>query len=115
VEQLHKIFKLCGSPSDDYWRKSKLRHSTVFKPTKPYRRHIEETFNYVHSVAIRLMETLLAIDPSQRGSALFPLKSEVLKSEAKMQKSTWKYAAINSLHSYAMWPRGLQSPYSENL
>ncbi|GJW09915.1 probable serine/threonine-protein kinase [Tanacetum coccineum] len=73
VEQLHKIVKLCGSPSDDYWRKSKLRHSAVFKPTKPYRRHIEETFNDVPSVAIRLMKTLLAIDPSQRGSALFPL------------------------------------------
>ncbi|GJY38668.1 cycloartenol synthase [Tanacetum coccineum] len=29
---------------------------------------------------------------------------KVLKSETKMQKSTWKYAAINSLHSYAMWP-----------
>lgn len=76
VEQLHKIFKLCGSPSDDYWRQSKLRHSAVFKPTQPYRRRIEDTFKDVPSVAIRLMETLLAIDPSQRGSALFALKSE---------------------------------------
>ncbi|RVW71929.1 putative serine/threonine-protein kinase [Vitis vinifera] len=46
VEQLHKIFKLCGSPSEDYWRKSKL------------------------------METLLSIDPADRGSAAFALKSE---------------------------------------
>ncbi|KAI7749919.1 hypothetical protein M8C21_008249 [Ambrosia artemisiifolia] len=76
VEQLHKIFKLCGSPSEDYWRKSKLRHSTVFKPTQSYRPRIEETFKGVPSVAIRLMETLLAVDPSQRGTALFALKSE---------------------------------------
>ncbi|TVU22756.1 hypothetical protein EJB05_32474 [Eragrostis curvula] len=32
VEQLHKIFKLCGSPSEEYWRKSKLPHATIFKP-----------------------------------------------------------------------------------
>ncbi|KAL4585260.1 hypothetical protein LXL04_009876 [Taraxacum kok-saghyz] len=76
VEQLHKIFKLCGSPSEDYWRKSKLRHSAVFKPTQPYRCRIEDTFKDVPSVAITLMETLLAIDPSQRGTALFALKSE---------------------------------------
>ncbi|KAK9078760.1 hypothetical protein SSX86_002818 [Deinandra increscens subsp. villosa] len=76
VEQLHKIFKLCGSPSEDYWKKSKLRHSTVFKPTQPYRRRIEESFKDVPSVAIRLMETLLSIDPSQRGTALLALKSE---------------------------------------
>ncbi|KAJ9562901.1 hypothetical protein OSB04_008061 [Centaurea solstitialis] len=76
VEQLHKIFKLCGSPSEDYWRKSKLRHSAVFKPTQPYRRRIEETFKDIPAVAIGLMETLCAIDPSQRGTALFALKSE---------------------------------------
>nr|GEY07079.1 hypothetical protein [Tanacetum cinerariifolium]GEY17096.1 hypothetical protein [Tanacetum cinerariifolium] len=29
---------------------------------------------------------------------------KVLKSETKMQKSKRKYAAINSLHSYATWP-----------
>lgn len=78
VEQLHKIFKLCGSPSEDYWRKSKLRHSAVFKPTQPYRRRIEETFKEVPSVAIGLMEILLSIDPSQRGTALFALNSEVM-------------------------------------
>ncbi|XP_071697046.1 probable serine/threonine-protein kinase At1g54610 isoform X2 [Rutidosis leptorrhynchoides] len=76
VEQLHKIFKLCGSPSDEYWAKSKLRHSTVFKPAQPYSRRILESFKNVPTVAIRLMETLLAIDPSQRGTALFALKSE---------------------------------------
>lgn len=76
VEQLHKIFKLCGSPSEDYWRKSKLPHSTVFKPVQPYRRRLEETFKDFPSPAIELMETLLAIDPAHRGTAAFALKSE---------------------------------------
>ncbi|KAI3801553.1 hypothetical protein L1987_29661 [Smallanthus sonchifolius] len=35
VEQLHKVFKLCGSASDNYWITSKLPHSAVFKPVQP--------------------------------------------------------------------------------
>ncbi|XP_024994295.1 probable serine/threonine-protein kinase At1g54610 isoform X2 [Cynara cardunculus var. scolymus] len=76
VEQLHRIFKLCGSPSDDYWTKSKLPHSTVFKPAQPYERRMQEAFKDFPSPAIQLMETLLAIDPQQRGTAALVLKSE---------------------------------------
>ncbi|KAK4486936.1 hypothetical protein RD792_006250 [Penstemon davidsonii] len=69
VEQLHKIFKLCGSPSEEYWRKSKLPHSTVFKPIQPYKRRIAETFRDLPDAAVGLMETLLSVDPSDRGTA----------------------------------------------
>lgn len=31
MEQLHKIFKLCGSPSEDYWRKSKLPQHLLWR------------------------------------------------------------------------------------
>lgn len=78
VEQLHKIFKLCGSPSEDYWRKSKLPHSPVFKPIQPYRRRIVETFKDLPGAAVGLMEILLSIDPSDRGTASRALNSEVL-------------------------------------
>ncbi|GKA42354.1 probable serine/threonine-protein kinase, partial [Tanacetum coccineum] len=44
VEQLHKIFKLCGSPSEEYLRKSRLPHATIFKPQQPYKRCVSETF-----------------------------------------------------------------------
>ncbi|GLU23362.1 hypothetical protein SLE2022_393780 [Rubroshorea leprosula] len=76
VEQLHKIFKLCGSPSEDYWRKSKLPHATIFKPQQPYRRCVAETFKEFPVPALALMETLLCIDPADRGSAASALKSE---------------------------------------
>ncbi|PON68017.1 Serine/threonine protein kinase [Parasponia andersonii] len=76
VEQLHKIFKLCGSPSEDYWRKSKLPHATIFKPQQPYRRCVAETFKEFPAPALALMETLLSIDPADRGSAASALKSE---------------------------------------
>ncbi|KAJ6728081.1 hypothetical protein OIU74_006187, partial [Salix koriyanagi] len=76
VEQLHKIFKLCGSPSEDYWRKSKLPHATIFKPQQPYRRCVADTFKEFPPPALALMETLLSIDPADRGSAASALRSE---------------------------------------
>ncbi|KAK6241693.1 hypothetical protein SCA6_007082 [Theobroma cacao] len=81
VEQLHKIFKLCGSPSEEYWKRAKLPHSTVFKPLHPYRRCVAETFKDFPSPAVSLMETLLSIDPVHRRTAAFALKSEFFKTE----------------------------------
>ncbi|XP_027354446.1 probable serine/threonine-protein kinase At1g54610 isoform X3 [Abrus precatorius] len=76
VEQLHKIFKLCGSPSEEYWRKSRLPHATIFKPQQPYRRCVVDTFKDFPAPALALMETLLSIDPADRGTAASALESE---------------------------------------
>ncbi|TMW96115.1 hypothetical protein EJD97_007908 [Solanum chilense] len=76
VEQLHKIFKLCGSPSEEYWKKSRLPHATIFKPQQPYRRCVAETFKEFPAPALALIETLLSIDPADRGSSGSALKSE---------------------------------------
>ncbi|KAG5545273.1 hypothetical protein RHGRI_017661 [Rhododendron griersonianum] len=87
VKQLHKILELCGSPSEDYWRKSKLPHSTVFKPLQPYKqrlvetfkdfpKRLAETFKDFPPLAVRLMETLLSVDPENWGTAASALKSE---------------------------------------
>ncbi|XP_075476495.1 putative serine/threonine-protein kinase At1g54610 isoform X1 [Primulina tabacum] len=76
VEQLHKIFKLCGSPSEEYWRKSKLPHATIFKPQQPYNRHVAETFKDFPAPALALIEILLSIDPADRGSTSSALKNE---------------------------------------
>uniref|UniRef100_A0A7N0T922 Protein kinase domain-containing protein n=1 Tax=Kalanchoe fedtschenkoi TaxID=63787 RepID=A0A7N0T922_KALFE len=81
VEQLHKIFKLCGSPSEDLWRKSKLPNAAIFKPREQYRRCIAETFKDFPGPAIRLMETLLSLDPAARGTAARALKSEYFSVE----------------------------------
>lgn len=79
MEQLHKIFKLCGSPSEDYWRKSKLPHATIFKPQQPYRRCVAETFKDFPESALDLVEKLLSIDPADRGSAASALKNQVIE------------------------------------
>lgn len=76
VEQLHKIFKLCGSPSEEYWKKSKLPHATIFKPQQPYKRCIRETFKDFPSSSLSLIETILSIDPADRGTASAALKNE---------------------------------------
>eukprot|EP00262_Sarcandra_glabra_P006890 TRINITY_DN19454_c0_g1_i1.p1 TRINITY_DN19454_c0_g1~~TRINITY_DN19454_c0_g1_i1.p1 ORF type:complete len:321 (+),score=68.34 TRINITY_DN19454_c0_g1_i1:145-963(+) len=76
VEQLHKIFKLCGSPSEEYWKKSKLPHATIFKPQQPYKRCIAETFKHFPSSSLPLIEMLLAIDPAERQTASAALMSE---------------------------------------
>ncbi|XVE54752.1 hypothetical protein DITRI_Ditri03aG0106900 [Diplodiscus trichospermus] len=76
VEQLHKIFKLCGSPPEDYWKKSKLPHATVFKPQQPYDSCLRETFKDLPATAVKLIETLLSVEPYKRGTASSALKSE---------------------------------------
>ncbi|XP_030934839.1 probable serine/threonine-protein kinase At1g54610 isoform X2 [Quercus lobata] len=76
VEQMHKIFKLCGSPSEDYWQKSKLPHATSFKPQHRYRRFVADTFKDFPSSALALVDKLLSIEPEKRGSAASALRSE---------------------------------------
>ncbi|KAG6793834.1 hypothetical protein POTOM_003058 [Populus tomentosa] len=97
VEQLHKIFKLCGSPSEDYWRKSKLPHATIFKPQQPYRRCVAETFKEFPAPALALMETLLAIDPADRGSAASALRSEAIHTTLKLYHKGFRLCLMSSL------------------
>lgn len=76
VEQIHKIFKLCGSPPDEYWKKSKLPHATLFKPQQPYDSCLRETFQDLPTTNVNLLETLLSVEPYKRGTASSALASE---------------------------------------
>ncbi|KAK4803434.1 hypothetical protein SAY86_003251 [Trapa natans] len=81
VEQLHKIFKLCGSPPDDYWRRSRLPHATLFKPQQPYYSSLRETFRDLPPSAVNLIQTLLSVEPQKRGTASHALSSEYFRSK----------------------------------
>ncbi|RCV13823.1 hypothetical protein SETIT_2G376800v2 [Setaria italica] len=81
VEQLHKIFKLCGSPADDYWKKSKLPHATIFKPHHPYPSTLRDVFKEVPGNALSLLETLLSVEPYKRGTAAGALSSEFFRTK----------------------------------
>ncbi|KAE8668022.1 hypothetical protein F3Y22_tig00112349pilonHSYRG00050 [Hibiscus syriacus] len=76
VEQLHKIFKLCGSPPDDYWKNVRLPHATIFKPQQPYDSILRDTFKDLPVSAVNLIETLLSVEPYKRGTASSALASE---------------------------------------
>ncbi|CDY60604.1 BnaCnng36580D [Brassica napus] len=81
VEQLHKIFKLCGSPTEDYWRKLKLPLSAAFRPALPYGRRVADMFKNLPTNVLSLLEALLSIDPDRRGSAVRALESEYFRTE----------------------------------
>jgi serine/threonine protein kinase len=77
VEQLHKIFKLCGSPSEDFWANLKLSRATIFKPQHPYRRCVNDVYKDFPTTALTLLDYLLAVEPGNRGTAASALDSEV--------------------------------------
>lgn len=74
---MHKIFKLCGSPSDKYWQKRKYVDATSFKPQQPYKRRLSETFRNFPPSALSLVDKLLSMEPEDRGSATSALNCEV--------------------------------------
>ncbi|XP_072973967.1 probable serine/threonine-protein kinase At1g54610 [Typha angustifolia] len=76
VEQLHKIFKLCGSPSEEFWTNLKLSCATIFKPQHPYQRCVGEAFKDFPPSALALLDCLLAVEPVARGTAASALQSE---------------------------------------
>ncbi|KAH6797187.1 Protein kinase superfamily protein [Perilla frutescens var. hirtella] len=81
VEQLHKIFKLCGSPAEEYWKKSRLPNATLYKPQQPYKCCIKDTFKDFPPSSLALIETLLAIDPDARGTTAAALNSKFFTTE----------------------------------
>ncbi|CAN1220670.1 Probable serine/threonine-protein kinase At1g54610 [Linum grandiflorum] len=75
VEQLHRIFKLCGTPSEDYWKKLGL--STTFRPPQVYKPNLIRAFRDFPESSFGLFTTLLALDPDYRGSASSALNNQV--------------------------------------
>ncbi|CAJ2676922.1 unnamed protein product [Trifolium pratense] len=78
IEQIHMIYKLCGSPPEDYLTKMKLK--TSFRPPHRYKASFEENFKDFPSSALNLLTTLLDFDPQLRGTAASALESQFFKS-----------------------------------
>uniref|UniRef100_A0AA96NL09 [RNA-polymerase]-subunit kinase n=1 Tax=Phyllostachys edulis TaxID=38705 RepID=A0AA96NL09_PHYED len=81
VEQIHKIFKLCGSPPDDYWCRARMSHAAVFRPQHPYESRLRDTFRSMPDTAFRLLATLLSVEPATRGTASSALASEYFRTQ----------------------------------
>ncbi|KAL3509351.1 hypothetical protein ACH5RR_028752 [Cinchona calisaya] len=76
IEQLHKTYRLCGSPSDEFWRNNKLPHAKLFKPREPYRRCLAEALKDFPPAALQLIDKLLSCAPDDRGTVTSALGSE---------------------------------------
>ncbi|KAL3524681.1 hypothetical protein ACH5RR_013053 [Cinchona calisaya] len=74
IEQLHRIFKLCGSPPEDYWKK--VKPPTTFRPPAHYKPSFHELLPNLPDSAIGLLATLLSLDPEYRGTATTALESK---------------------------------------
>ncbi|BBN68491.1 CDC2C, partial [Prunus dulcis] len=79
VEQLHKIFKLCGSPPEEYWKASKLPHATMFKPQYSYDSSLRERCKEFPTTAVDMLENLLSVEPYKRGTASSVLMAEYFR------------------------------------
>ncbi|EOA30175.1 hypothetical protein CARUB_v10013293mg [Capsella rubella] len=84
VEQLHRIYKLCGSPSEEYWKKIRLpsthKHAH-HKPLPQYKRKLREVYKDFSPEALSLLDTLLALDPAERQTATDALMSDLFTTE----------------------------------
>ncbi|KAL5556319.1 hypothetical protein UlMin_038555 [Ulmus minor] len=99
-DQLTKIFELCGSPDEINWPDaSNTPWYNNFKPSRPMKRRISETFGHFDPLALDLLEHLLALDPNQRWNAKEALDSDYFWSDPQPcdPKSLPKY---ESSHEY---------------
>ncbi|KAL4583012.1 hypothetical protein LXL04_007576 [Taraxacum kok-saghyz] len=78
VEQLHRIFKLCGSPHEEYWKK--IKPPTTFRPPQNYVPSFQEAFSNFPSSSFGLLTTLLALDPECRGTSTSALQNDFFSS-----------------------------------
>lgn len=73
IEQLHRICKLCGTPSEEYWKK--FKHSAKYK-VPHFKPRLKEVFGKFPASSLNLLGTLLDLEPANRGSASSALRSE---------------------------------------
>uniref|UniRef100_A0A1J3E1Z9 Putative serine/threonine-protein kinase n=1 Tax=Noccaea caerulescens TaxID=107243 RepID=A0A1J3E1Z9_NOCCA len=78
VEQSDRIHKLCGSYSEECWRKIKLpsTHKPSFAKMPQYKRRVREVYKDFSPEALSLLDTLLALDPAERKTATDALRSD---------------------------------------
>ncbi|XP_052191055.1 protein IMPAIRED IN BABA-INDUCED STERILITY 1-like isoform X2 [Diospyros lotus] len=103
VEQLHKIFKLCGSPPDEYWKTSILPLATLLETPPTYVNCLRETYRELPKGALDLLETFLSIEPHKRGTASSALDSEYFatKPNDPSRLSPWNKEVDAKMHEEA--------------
>ncbi|KAG0171450.1 serine/threonine protein kinase, CMGC, CDC2/CDK sub [Apophysomyces sp. BC1015] len=81
LDQLKRIFYLCGSPTQENmpdWDKLPEADKVRFEPTT---RRVKEEFANYDALAVDLLDKLLVLDPSKRWSALQALEHDYFYSK----------------------------------
>ena len=76
VEQLHKIFKMCGTPTEEYWTKTRHPLAAMFRPQCTYESSLRERCKELPKSVVDLLGELLCVEPEKRASANFALQAE---------------------------------------
>ncbi|KAI7740735.1 hypothetical protein M8C21_025446 [Ambrosia artemisiifolia] len=76
AEQLQKIYALCGSPPNEYWKTYREPLKTLYKPKVQFKRCLTETFKDFPPLSLSILDVLLSIDPTKRQNAASALKSK---------------------------------------
>ncbi|KAG7400126.1 hypothetical protein PHYBOEH_006834 [Phytophthora boehmeriae] len=112
LEQITKIFDICGTPTTESWPDYKfLPHSSSFVPDKPKPKRLREYLmrettarkRILPKGAIELMEALLVLDPEQRPTAIDCLSSQYFKARPYAPNDPTKLPSISNLppsHEY---------------
>ncbi|KAI7746458.1 hypothetical protein M8C21_022551 [Ambrosia artemisiifolia] len=87
AEQLQKIYALCGSPPDEYWKKYNFPLETLYRPRIQSRRCLIETFKDFPPSSLSLLNALFSVDPAKRPSAASALKSKFLSEVSQADES----------------------------
>jgi len=70
IDQLRRIFHLCGSPTAENWPGHEtLKEWDKFKPEKPFTRTFRQRFKHLPEQAVDLVNQMLQLDPKRRMSA----------------------------------------------
>ncbi|KAE9360845.1 Cyclin-dependent kinase [Phytophthora fragariae] len=112
LEQITKIFDICGTPTTESWPDYKfLTHSSTFVPDKPKPKRLREYLmretaarkRILPKGALELMEALLVLDPEQRLTASDCLNSHYFKARPLPPSDPKKLPPITNLppsHEY---------------
>ncbi|GMF43769.1 unnamed protein product [Phytophthora fragariaefolia] len=112
LEQITKIFDICGTPTTESWPDYKfLTHSSTFVPDKPKPKRLREYLmrettarkRILPKGALELIEALLVLDPEQRLTAADCLSSHYFKARPLPPSDPTKLPPITNLppsHEY---------------
>ncbi|KAG7392281.1 hypothetical protein PHYPSEUDO_001385 [Phytophthora pseudosyringae] len=112
LEQITKIFDICGTPTTESWPDYKfLTHSSTFVPEKPKPKRLREYLmrettarkRILPKGALELIEALLVLDPEQRLTAADCLKAQYFQARPYAPDDPKKLPPITNLppsHEY---------------